>query len=109
MLIKRDKYLNDLVARQNNGMIEVVTGVRRCGKTYLVFELFARHLLDSGVDAGRIIPLAQPGGLDCDGMRDMPFGTRRVPVDRRLPLRGDVHTEGFEEIIPRSVICDDAK
>lgn len=58
MEIKRDKYLNDLVARKGNGMIKIVTGIRRCGKTYLVFDLFARHLIESGVPKDHIIALA---------------------------------------------------
>ncbi|MDE7250094.1 MAG: AAA family ATPase, partial [Lachnospiraceae bacterium] len=44
MDIKRDKYLNDLINRMNNGMIKVVTGIRRCGKSYLIFEIFKRGL-----------------------------------------------------------------
>ena len=58
MEISRDKYLNDLIARKGNGAIKVVTGVRRCGKTFLVFNLFVRHLLNSGVDGKHIIQVA---------------------------------------------------
>ena len=58
MEIRRDKYLNDLVVRKGNGMIKVVTGIRRCGKTYLVFDLFVRHLIESGVSEDHIITLA---------------------------------------------------
>ena len=58
MEIRRDKYLNDLIIRKGNGLIKVVTGIRRCGKTYLVFELFVRHLLESGVPRDHIIELA---------------------------------------------------
>ena len=58
MEIRRDKYLNDLVVRKGNGMIKVVTGIRRCGKTYLVFDLFVRHLIKSGVPEDHIITLA---------------------------------------------------
>lgn len=58
MEIRRDKYLNDLVVRKGNGMIKVVTGVRRCGKTFLVFDLFVRHLIESGVPEDHIIALA---------------------------------------------------
>ena len=58
MEISRDKYLNDLVVRKGNGMIKVVTGIRRCGKTYLVFDLFVRHLIKSGVPEDHIITLA---------------------------------------------------
>ena len=39
MYIKRDKYLNDLIDRMHNGMIKVVTGIRRCGKSYLLFNI----------------------------------------------------------------------
>lgn len=46
MKIKRDKYLDDLVIRRGNSAIKVVTGIRRCGKTYLVFNLFVDYLLD---------------------------------------------------------------
>ncbi len=58
MEIKRDKYLADLIIRKDNGMIKVVTGIRRCGKTYLLFTLFARHLRESGIDEKHIIELA---------------------------------------------------
>ena len=58
MEISREKYLNDLIVRKGNGMIKVITGIRRCGKTYLVFELFVRHLLGAGVPRERIITLA---------------------------------------------------
>ena len=58
MEIKRDKYLGDLIDRMHNGMIKVVTGVRRCGKTYLLFTLFKKHLHDSGVKDAQIIGLA---------------------------------------------------
>ena len=58
MEIRRDKYLNALIERKNNGMIKIVTGIRRCGKTYLVFELFVRHLMESGVDSKHIVSLA---------------------------------------------------
>lgn len=53
MEIKRDKYLNDLKIRMHSSMIKVITGIRRCGKTYLVFELFRKHLIESGIASGR--------------------------------------------------------
>ena len=48
MDIKRDKYLNDLINRMHNGMIKVVTGIRRCGKSYLLFNIFKNYLLEHG-------------------------------------------------------------
>lgn len=58
MEIKRDIYLNRLINRKNNGMIKVVTGVRRSGKSYLLFHLFYNYLLQTGVDDEHIIKLA---------------------------------------------------
>lgn len=57
MGIKRDKYLNDLVNRMHNGMIKVVTGIRRCGKSYLIFNIFKNYLLGQGVAASHIIEI----------------------------------------------------
>ena len=48
MEIKRDIYLNKLISKRNNGLIKVVTGVRRCGKSYLLFTLFKNYLLSAG-------------------------------------------------------------
>ena len=47
-MIKRDKYLNDLINRMHNGMIKVVTGIRRCGKSYLIFNIFKNYLIGQG-------------------------------------------------------------
>lgn len=55
MDIKRDKYLNDLINRMHNGIIKVVTGIRRCGKSYLLFNIFKNYLLEQGVPASHII------------------------------------------------------
>ncbi len=58
MEIKRDVYLNKLIRKKKNGLIKVVTGVRRCGKSYLLFNLFHDHLLDNGVADDHIIEIA---------------------------------------------------
>lgn len=58
MEIKRDYYLKKMIQRQTNGLIKVITGVRRCGKSYLLNILFYRHLLDSGVAEDHIIRFA---------------------------------------------------
>ena len=55
MNINRDKYLNDLINRMHNGMIKVVTGIRRCGKSYLIFTIFRKYLLKQGIDESHII------------------------------------------------------
>lgn len=58
MEIKRDIYLDRLIRREKNGLIKVVTGVRRCGKSYLLFNLFHNYLLDKGVQENHIIEIA---------------------------------------------------
>lgn len=58
MEIKRDYYLTKLINRMHNGMIKVVTGIHRCGKSYLLFTLFYNYLLSTGVRDDHIIKLA---------------------------------------------------
>ncbi|WP_278745418.1 ATP-binding protein [Muribaculum intestinale] len=55
MVIRRDKYLKQLIASKHNGFIKIITGLRRCGKSYLLFNLFKDHLLTSGVHDSHII------------------------------------------------------
>ena len=57
MNIKRDKYLNDLINRMHNGMIKVITGIRRCGKSYLIFDIFKKYLVEQGVNEQHIISI----------------------------------------------------
>lgn len=61
MEIKRDHYLNQLILRKDNGMIKIITGIRRCGKSYLLFTLYKRYLLEHGIDAEHIIEIALDG------------------------------------------------
>lgn len=58
MEIKRDVYLNKLIRKENNGLIKVITGVRRCGKSYLLFNLFHNYLIEKGIDEDHIIEVA---------------------------------------------------
>ena len=75
MEVRRDRYLDSLIDRMHNGMIKVITGIRRCGKTYLLFELFGGYLRgELGIDDDHIIEVAldeeanrglrDPGALD---------------------------------------------
>lgn len=57
MEIKRNKYLNDLINRMQNSLIKVVTGIRRSGKSFLLFHLFRNYLLESGVPESHIIAI----------------------------------------------------
>ncbi len=58
MEIKRDYYLQKLISKKHNGLIKVITGMRRCGKSYLLFSLFKKHLQESGVSEDHIIEIA---------------------------------------------------
>ncbi len=58
MIIQRNLYLEKLIVRMHNGMIKVVTGIRRCGKSYLLFKLFYDYLIESGINEDHIIKLA---------------------------------------------------
>ena len=57
MEIRRDRYLERLIAHKSNGRVKIVTGIRRCGKSYLLFQLFKRHLTETGVKPNHIIEI----------------------------------------------------
>lgn len=57
MEIKRQIYLDKLISKKHNGLIKVITGLRRCGKSYLLFNILKEHLLSSGVDESHIIEM----------------------------------------------------
>jgi len=67
MEIKRDLYLNNLIERKENQMIKVITGIRRCGKSYLLFNLYYNYLLSIGVDKSQII------AIDLDSRQNLKY------------------------------------
>ncbi len=58
MDIKRNDYLNKLIVRQNNGLVKVITGLRRSGKSYLLFNIFKKYLIENGIEKSHIISIA---------------------------------------------------
>ncbi|WP_215491870.1 ATP-binding protein [Fenollaria sporofastidiosus] len=64
MEIKRDFYLDKLIRKMNNGFIKVITGIRRCGKSYLLNTIFYNYLIESGIDEEHIIKFAFDSGDD---------------------------------------------
>ena len=58
MKIKRDYYLNKLIDAETDGLIKIITGIRRCGKSYLLNTLFYEHLLEKNISEDHIIKIA---------------------------------------------------
>ena len=111
-IIPRDRYLNRLVVRKHNGMAKVVTGVRRCGKSYLLFNLFREHLLQSGVDDDHIIAIA----LDSIENREYRDVNRLHERIASMRTDGSMHyvlldeiqlADGFEEMVNSLIREDD--
>lgn len=69
MEIRRDAYLEQLKIRKDNGMIKIITGIRRCGKSFLLFVLFKKYLLENGIDREHIIEIALDG-IENEELRD---------------------------------------
>ena len=58
MKLERKEYLQKLIRKKDNGRVKVITGIRRAGKSYLLFELYTSYLLENGVTEDQIIGLA---------------------------------------------------
>lgn len=69
MEIKREYYLQQLIDGKQNGLIKIITGIRRCGKSYLLFKLFKQHLIQTGVDNAHIIQIALDD-IECTELRE---------------------------------------
>ena len=104
MEIKRDSYLEQLKIRKDNGMIKIITGIRRCGKSFLLFVLFKKYLLESGVDNDHIIEVALDG-IENEELRDpkkcYQHIKERVEDDRKYYLLLDEvqFMPRFEEVL----------
>lgn len=86
MEIKRDYYLNRLIGKKGNGLIKVITGIRRCGKSFLLNIIFYRHLLDCGVSDDHIIRFAFDSADDLlligENLIDIQKRNRKVNPDK---------------------------
>lgn len=74
MQYARKQYLDQLIRKKDNGRIKIITGLRRSGKTYLLFTLYRQYLLDSGIAEDQII------GLALDEIHRFPRGSSFVPA-----------------------------
>ena len=88
MEIRRDVYLNKLIRKKKNGLIKVVTGIRRCGKSYLLFHLFHNHLLEEGVPEDHVIEVALDDRRN-KALRD-PDAMLRY-IEQRMQGKGDYY------------------
>ena len=88
MEIKRDVYLKKLIRKKKNGLIKVVTGVRRCGKSYLLFHLFHNYLLEEGVPEDHMIEVALDDRRN-KALRD-PDAILRY-IEERMQDKGDYY------------------
>lgn len=104
MEIKRDIYLDKLIRKKKNGLIKVVTGVRRCGKSYLLFHLFHDHLLSSGVPEDHIIEVAlddrrNKALRDPDAMLQFINESLRDKADYYIVLDEVQYLDEFEDVL----------
>ena len=104
MEFQRDYYLQKLINRKSNGFIKVITGIRRCGKSYLLFNLFKKHLIESGVKSKNIIELS----LDDDQSEELLDRKKLGEYIRNKIVDDKMHyllideiqfVEGFEKVL----------
>ncbi len=93
MEYKRRTYVQKLIDRQNNGLIKVITGARRSGKSYLMNELYYRHLIESGVEESHIIRFAFDADEDLDLLDDY------MPTQNTILEQGTVNAKKFRAFI----------
>lgn len=93
MQIERNVYLNKLIARKHNGFVKVITGIRRCGKSYLLNTLFYQHLLESGIEDSYIIRFAfdsaQNLTLIGEDLMEIEEGKRKVDPEKFMTYIND--------------------
>ena len=73
-MIERKKYLDKLIRKKENGLVKVITGIRRCGKSYLLFEIYHRYLNSIGVDDSHIIEIALDDDLNVQYRNPLELG-----------------------------------
>ena len=93
--INRDFYLNELISRKENGLIKVITGIRRCGKSYLLFTLYNDYLINQGVNEENIIKIA----LDDDTNKEYRDPQKLSEyIHNRLKNNEDMHYVFIDEV-----------
>ena len=114
MEIKRDIHLQKLIESKHNGMIKIVTGIRRCGKSYLLFNLFCQHLKAEGVDNDHIVK------IDLEDRRNKPLrdpdalleyiDTKMIDSQMYYILLDEIqHVKEFEDVLNSYLKSDNAE
>lgn len=104
MVFERKEYIEDLVAQEGNGMIKIITGIRRCGKSYLLFKLYKQNLLDRGVQEDHIIEVNLEDRLnkklrDPDALLEHIYG-KIIDSDKYFVLLDEVQmVPEFEDVL----------
>ena len=104
MNINREYYLNQLIEKQNNGLVKIITGIRRCGKSYLLDPIFKNYLLDYGVGESHIIKLDLDSIeneylLDAHKLYDF-ICDKIIDSDKYYVLLDEIQkVEGFEAVL----------
>lgn len=93
--IKRESYLNELINRKENGLIKVITGIRRCGKSYLLFDMYYDYLLSQGVSEQNVVKIS----LEDDENEELRDSKKLAGYIRdRLKNNGDMHYVFIDEV-----------
>ena len=90
MEVQRPRYLNRLIDKKDNGRVKIITGIRRCGKSYLLFELYRKYLLSSGVSEEQIIMIA------LDSLKNIKY---RNPIELDNYLRDKIQDNELKHYI----------
>ena len=90
MEVQRPRYLNQLIDKRDNGRVKIITGIRRCGKSYLLFELYRKYLLSRGVSEDQIIMIA------LDSLKNIKY---RNPIELDEYLRDKIRDTGLNYYI----------
>ena len=88
--VQRPRYLNQLIDKKDNGRVKIITGIRRCGKSYLLFELYRKYLLSSEVSENQIIMIA------LDSLKNIKY---RNPIELDNYLRDKIQDNGLKYYI----------
>lgn len=93
--IKRESYLNELIKRKENGLIKVITGIRRCGKSYLLFDIYYDYLLSQGVSERNVVKIS----LEDDENEELRDSKKLAGYIRdRLNNNADMHYVFIDEV-----------